>query len=214
MLVVETIAKIRRAYFVQKKAIKEICRELNISRKVVRRVLRSGATEFVYERKVQPQPKIGPWRDELDRLLATNAARASRERLTLIRLFEELRGLGYAFATTAATFVPLSFAPGEAYQFDWSHEVVLIAGRHGDGEGRAGPALPQPDDVRPGLSARDAGDGVRCPRPSLRPVQGRMPARHLRQHEDGGGDDPRRQGASLVAKLRRRVTWSGLKRLA
>ena len=24
--------------------------------------------------------------------------------------------------------MPLSFAPGEAYQFDWSHEVVLIAG--------------------------------------------------------------------------------------
>jgi len=31
-------------------------------------------------------------------------------------------------AATAATFVPLSFAPGEAYQFDWSHEVVLING--------------------------------------------------------------------------------------
>ena len=29
---------------------------------------------------------------------------------------------------TTAAFVPLSFAPGEAYQFDWSHEVVLIAG--------------------------------------------------------------------------------------
>jgi hypothetical protein len=24
--------------------------------------------------------------------------------------------------------VPLSFDPGEAYQFDWSHEVVLIDG--------------------------------------------------------------------------------------
>jgi hypothetical protein len=24
--------------------------------------------------------------------------------------------------------VPLSFAPGEAYQFDWSHEVVLLDG--------------------------------------------------------------------------------------
>jgi hypothetical protein len=24
--------------------------------------------------------------------------------------------------------VPLSFAPGEAYQFDWSHEVVLLSG--------------------------------------------------------------------------------------
>ena len=62
-----------------------------------------------------------------------------------MRVFEELRGLGYEggygavrrytagwqrerAAATAAAFVPLSFAPGEAYQFDWSHEVVLIAG--------------------------------------------------------------------------------------
>jgi transposase len=29
---------------------------------------------------------------------------------------------------TAAAYVPLSFAPGEAYQFDWSHEVVLLNG--------------------------------------------------------------------------------------
>jgi len=28
--------------------------------------------------------------------------------------------------STAAAYVPLSFAPGEAYQFDWSHEVVLL----------------------------------------------------------------------------------------
>ena len=62
-----------------------------------------------------------------------------------MRVFEELRGLGYQggydairryarswhreqAATSAAAFVPLSFAPGEAYQFDWSHEVVLING--------------------------------------------------------------------------------------
>ena len=31
-------------------------------------------------------------------------------------------------ATTAQAYVPLSFAPGEAYQFDWSHEIVLING--------------------------------------------------------------------------------------
>ena len=29
---------------------------------------------------------------------------------------------------TSAAFVPLSFDPGEAYQFDWSHEVVVIDG--------------------------------------------------------------------------------------
>src|SRR5438477_78494 len=145
MLIVETIAKIRRAYFVQGKAIKAICRELRVSRKVVRKVLRSEATEFRYEREEQPLPRIGPWQDSLDRLLASNEAKPSRERLTLIRVFEELRGLGYAggydavrryarswqrdrATTSVDAFVPLSFAPGEAYQFDWSHEVVLING--------------------------------------------------------------------------------------
>ena len=28
----------------------------------------------------------------------------------------------------AHAFVPLSFAPGEAYQFDWGHDIVLIGG--------------------------------------------------------------------------------------
>src|SRR5579864_6289038 len=95
MLVVETIAKIRRAFFVQGKSIKLICRELGLSRKVVRKVVRSKATEFRYEREAQPLPKIGPWSDQLDQLLLANEAKAARERLTLIRLFEELRALGY-----------------------------------------------------------------------------------------------------------------------
>ncbi|EAU43434.1 putative transposase [Salipiger bermudensis HTCC2601] len=29
---------------------------------------------------------------------------------------------------SASAYVPLTFAPGEAYQFDWSHEIVLIDG--------------------------------------------------------------------------------------
>ena len=78
MLVVETIAKVRRAYFHQKKPIKQICRELKLSRKVVRNVLRSGKNAFTYERYVQPMPMLGPWRDDLDRLLEENA-RQSRE---------------------------------------------------------------------------------------------------------------------------------------
>ena len=67
------------------KPIKQICRELRVSRKTVRKVVRSGATEFTYERSVQPQPKIGPWRDELDRMLAENARKPKRDRLTAIR---------------------------------------------------------------------------------------------------------------------------------
>ena len=69
MLVVETIARIRRAHLVTGKSIKAICRELRVSRKVVRKVLRSKATEFHYEREQQPMPRLGAWRDELDNLL-------------------------------------------------------------------------------------------------------------------------------------------------
>src|SRR6516164_6704932 len=94
MLVVETIAKIRRAYFAQKKPIKAICREFRVSRKVVRKVIRSEATEFRYERGRQPRPKIGPWRAEIDALLLANEGKPAREWLTLIRIFEELRALG------------------------------------------------------------------------------------------------------------------------
>src|SRR4051794_4589267 len=79
----------------QDKSIKAICHELRVSRKVVRKVIRSKATEFHYEREAQPLPKVGPWRDKLDQLLLANEGKASRERLTLIRLFEELRGCGY-----------------------------------------------------------------------------------------------------------------------
>jgi hypothetical protein len=48
---------------------------------------------FRYERQAQPLPKIGPWRDKLDQLLLANEGKAARERLTLIRPFEKMRGL-------------------------------------------------------------------------------------------------------------------------
>jgi transposase len=145
MLIVETIAKIRRAYFQDKKPIKQICRKSRVSRNTVRKVIQSGVTELTYERTVQPQPKVGAWKDKLDEMLAVNARKSRRERLTRIRIFEELRVLGYdggydavrRYAASwtneeqeasAAAYVPLTFDPGEAYQFDWSHEIVVIDG--------------------------------------------------------------------------------------
>src|SRR5262245_24113918 len=203
MLTVETIGRIRREHFIKGKTIREIARDLKVSRNTVRKVLRSGETAFEYERNVQPRPKLGRWTAELDDLLSGNAAKPAREQLTLIRIFEDLRGRGYEGGydavrryagrwakqhgqATAAAYVPLSFGLGEAYQFDWS---------------RPCPAVSQPHAVRAGLSARDAGDGVRRPRPGLRPVQGHLRTRHLRQHEDGGGDSLRGQGPPLQSPL-------------
>ena len=95
MLTVETISRIRREHFVKGKTIKEISRDLKVSRNTVRKVLRSGETSFDYERDVQPRPKLGRWTTELDELLEGNTTKPFREQLTLIRVFEELRGRGY-----------------------------------------------------------------------------------------------------------------------
>jgi transposase len=145
MLTVETIGRIRREHFLKGKTIKKIARDLKVSRNTVRKVLRSGVTSFEYERNIQPRPKLGRWTSDLDALLTSNAGKPAREQLTLIRIFEELHGRGYEGGydavrryarrwskahgqSTATAYVPLSFAAGEAYQFDWSHEVVLLSG--------------------------------------------------------------------------------------
>ena len=59
MLIVETIAKIRRLHFTEGKGIKTICRDLKPSKKVVREVIRTGITAFTYSRTVQPRQKLG-----------------------------------------------------------------------------------------------------------------------------------------------------------
>lgn len=91
----DTIARVRRAFHVQGWSVNKIVRELHVSRNTVRKILRSDETDFSYERERQPLPKTGAWKAEIERFLATNESKPSRERLTLIRIYEELRALGY-----------------------------------------------------------------------------------------------------------------------
>jgi transposase len=149
MITVDTIGRVRRAYFVQGRKIKAIARELRLARNTVREIVRAGetgaATERRYRRAAQPLPQLGAFVPALEAMLAENGKRARRERLTYQRMFEELKAAGYAGGydnvrryarqwavregeRIAAAFVPLVFAPGEAYQFDWSHEIVMLDG--------------------------------------------------------------------------------------
>jgi transposase len=145
MIGVDVIGEIRRAYFDQHRPIKEIVRMLSVSRATVRKVIRGRSTEFKYERGVQPAPKLGEWVEVLTEILERESKLPRRERRSTQRLFEELRGRGYEGAhdsvhrfvrgwrnerawVPAQAFVPMSFAPGEAYQFDWSHETITLQG--------------------------------------------------------------------------------------
>lgn len=147
MLVLETVLKIRREHAAGK-AIKAIARDLKLSRKVVRKVIRAPEADFSYRREVQPLPRIGPFQERLDTLLEEDEVRPRREKLRITRIHDLLLREGFEGsydavrryaarwrqerrrnAVDAPAFIPLTFRPGEAYQFDWSHEDVEIAGK-------------------------------------------------------------------------------------
>ena len=148
MFVVETVVRIRREH-AGGKPIKAIARDLKLSRKSVRKAIRAREGAFDYNRTVQPFPRMGPFQERLQTLLIQNEGLPRRDRLRMTRIHALLRGEGfegsydavrrYASRWTAArrkdagdgapAFIPLLFQPGEAYQFDWSHEDVEIAGK-------------------------------------------------------------------------------------
>ena len=127
---VDEIGKIRRIHFRDGRSIRGISRDLGVSRVTARKVLRSEATPFSYERRTHSGSKIDPWRSELDAVLSENASRPKRERMALTRTFEDLRSLGYEagygavwrkdrdIGSVSDAHAPQSFDPGEAYQFD------------------------------------------------------------------------------------------------
>lgn len=140
----ETIGKIRRRHKVKGESISAIARDLNLSRNTVKKYL-NAEVDPVYQRQRQPAPKLGALQPVLETWLDQDSQRPKRERRTAQRLFEDLQREGYAGAYDSVqrlvkhwknqrpgasqdAFVPLVFAAGDACQFDWSHEHVILGG--------------------------------------------------------------------------------------
>jgi transposase len=140
----ETIGKIRRRHKVKGESISAIARDLNLSRNTVKKYL-NAEVDPVYQRERQPAPKLGALQPVLEAWLEQDSQRPKRERRTAQRLFEDLQREGYAGAYDSVqrlvkhwktqrpgasqdAFVPLVFAAGDACQFDWSHEHVILGG--------------------------------------------------------------------------------------
>jgi hypothetical protein len=64
-------------------------------------------------------PRIGPWRERLEALLDENDARTPRERLTLIRIFEDLRALGYGGSYAAVRRYAIACMPTICFIRRW-----------------------------------------------------------------------------------------------
>jgi len=144
VLIVETIAKIRIKYKVKGESINKITKDLGLSRNTVRNAVRTNKTSNKYERKVQVAPKLDDYKKQLTSWLESDNKLPKSERCSARKLHERLIEVGYTGAydsvqrfvrqwnlvagKVSLAFVPLCFAPGEAYQFDWSQEKVEFAG--------------------------------------------------------------------------------------
>lgn len=140
----ESVSKIRLKYHRKGEAIREIVRSTGISRNTVRKIIRDNKTHHEYQRQVIHAPKLGPFKAILEEWLMAEAKLPKHQRSTGTQLFNRLADAGYlgaydsvqrymkAFNSSShlstKAFIPLSFAPGEAYQFDWSQEQVELAG--------------------------------------------------------------------------------------
>lgn len=141
----ETIRKIRCAYHREKKSIRQIARDYRLARNTVKKILRGEETEFTYQRTTQPLPKLGPFEETLLSRLSDDSPRPRKQQRTAMRLYEQLQQEGFtgsydsvrryvqkwrktAAPSSGTAYIPQVFAPGDAYQFDWSHELVELAG--------------------------------------------------------------------------------------
>lgn len=145
MMIVETIAKIRRLYHVQKRGIKTIARELKLSKNTVRKIIREDKTSKTYARNKQVLPIMDEFKCQLVTMLESNVAKPLRLKYTAKKLHQVLCGSGFkgSYSTVnrfttdwrrnnhaegKKVFIPLEFAPGEAFQFDWSTEEIELQG--------------------------------------------------------------------------------------
>jgi transposase len=138
-------AKIRRMYFREQLSINEIARRTSLSRNTIKKWLRvPEGSEPSYQRQQKPT-KLTLFEDQLKQALLADSHRPKRDRRTALMLFAELQKSGYPGSYTRVTeyirrwrnagtdvgksaFVPLKFRWGEAFQFDWSEEPLVVGG--------------------------------------------------------------------------------------
>jgi len=140
----EMMGKIRRMYFRDQLSLHEITKRTGLSRNTIRKWIRAPeATQPVYQRRALFN-KLSPFHATLEQALKADALRPKSQRRTAKALLAQIQAEGYDGGYSQLTafirawrgqqgkslraFVPLSFALGEAFQFDWSEEGLLIGG--------------------------------------------------------------------------------------
>jgi transposase len=142
----ELLGKVRRMHYRDGLSRSEIARRTGLSRNTVKKWLTAPEAVEPRYRRLQAPGKLDPFHGALLQALEADARRPKRDRRTAKALYAELKSQGYAGGYTVLTdlirhwreqaganaptraFVPLRFELGEAFQFDWSEERLVIGG--------------------------------------------------------------------------------------
>ncbi len=146
VITVFMVGKIRRMHFRGGMSVREVARRTGLSRNTVRTWLRAPQGKEPRYRRTAGPGKLTPFHAALIEALQTDALRRKKERRTGLALYPEIQAAGYAGGYSRVTdfirawrpegghqpkaFVPLTFALGEAFQFDWSEEGLVGGGIH------------------------------------------------------------------------------------
>jgi len=129
---VALLSVIRRWRHRDKISIQQIAKRTGLSRNTVRKYPAGGVVEPKYARPKAPN-KLDDYAHTLTSWLHREARRKRKQRLSVKQLFYNLVPLGYTGSydrvASSGTYVPLSFALGEAFQFDWSEDYVVLGGK-------------------------------------------------------------------------------------
>lgn len=141
MKVVELYARVRRAVFIEGMSRREAARLFGIDRRTVEKMLQFSVPPGYRRSKPVRRPKLDPFTDIIDRILAEDGTRPKKQHHTSKRIFERLRDeYGYAGGITIVKdyvhaqkerrremFVPLAHPPGHA-QADFGEALAVIGG--------------------------------------------------------------------------------------
>ncbi len=141
---VDNIKKIRQLRYIKGLSLRDISSILNISVNTIRKILKSNKTKFNYQRKNPSQPVTGSYRNLIEKWLIEDLNVKKKNRRTAKRIFDilklehEYKGSYPSIALCVCKlkkkikpikpegFIPLSFEPGEAFQFDWGEVSAKI----------------------------------------------------------------------------------------
>ena len=145
MITMEMLGKVRRLYARGKKSLHEIAKTTGLSRNTIRKWVRDPGevAKPTYRRSKMPG-KLTAFMPELELALKADAHRTKQNRRTGKALFLQIKAAGYTGGYSRVTdfirawrdqegkapkaFVPLAFELGEAFQFDWSDEGMVVGG--------------------------------------------------------------------------------------